>query len=576
MPRRDMHTGPRTPRPVSRSRQGAAEASFSEGRAKVILGIFLILAALFLVRLVYLQVIVAGEYSEQAAQSRTVSIDIAPKRGTIYDRNGNVLATSIDAKTVYANPKDVTDASWEAEQIVSVLGGTKKEWEELLTQDTTFVYLKKQVEDETAQKLQDLALDGVYFLDDSKRIYPYGQVGGQIIGLIDVDGKGLTGLELYYDDILAGEAGTLTAQYYGDDGKTIPGSVSENKPAVDGEDIVISIDIGMQQRVEEVLSATQADLSSKGGNSIVYDGGTGEIYACASLPYLDPSKRDDVKAGSTELQSITAAFEPGSIFKTVTFAAIMEAGVLTPDDEVFCPAALAADEYYITDAHDRGDETLTVRQILDQSSNVGTSLCASKLGFPPLYDKIIEYNLNEATGVDFPGEGSGFLTDVSEWSTIQAYNVSFGQGISVTPLQITRFYGALVNDGVECTPHFLMQRLNSDEQPQWGTEQVIQNKAAIGTMTDMLTTVVEDGTGKDAAIEGYTVAGKTGTAEYASESGGYVKGSYNISFVGYLPNSNSQLVCFVGATEVPAERSTTSAFSDIMSFATERYRIVAE
>ena len=577
MQRRTRHDGPRASRPASRSAaRTAPSATFTEGRAKVLLAVFLVLALAFAVRLLQLTVVDASENASNAADSRTVSITLAPKRGTIYDRNGNVLATSVDAKTVYCNPHDVSDASWEAEQIASVLGGKASEWKELLTQDTTFVYLEKQVEMERAEQLMDLGLDGVYFLDDSKRVYPYGEVGGQVIGLIDVDGNGLTGLELYYDDVLSGEAGTLTAQYYGNDGATIPGSVTEDKPAVDGEDIVISLDIGMQQYLEERLAQTAKDLEGKGGNSIVYDGGTGEIYACASLPYLDPSDREHIEDGSTELKSITAAFEPGSIFKAVTFTAIMEAGLYSPDDTIFCPAYLPADEYFVSDAHDRGDETMTVRDILDKSSNVGTSLAAAQLGFRPLYEKILAYNLNEATGVDYPGEASGYLANVDDWSTIQAYNVSFGQGVSVTPLQITRFYGALVNDGVECTPHFLMQRLNSDDQPEWTTEQVIENKDAIATMTDMLTTVVEDGTGKDAAIEGYTVAGKTGTAEYASEDGGYVEGCYNISFVGFLPNSNSQLVCFVGATEVPGDRSTTAAFSDIMAFATERYRIVAE
>lgn len=305
------------------------------------------------------------------------------------------------------------------------------------------------------------------------------------------------------------------------------------------------------------------------------DGGTGEIYAIASLPLLNPADRTEVEAGATEIKAISTAFEPGSIFKTVTFTAIMEEGVLSPDDTIFCPAALPADEYYVTDAHDRGDETMTVREILDRSSNVGTSLAASKLGFPVLYDKIVQYNLTEATGVDFPGESSGYLADQSSWSTIQSYNVSFGQGVSVTPLQMTRFYGALVNDGVECTPHFLIKNLTTGEEPEWSTEKVIDNAEAIETIDSMLQTVVTDGTGSAAAVEGYDAAGKTGTAEYADEKGGYVEGVYNISFTGYLANTNSQLVCFVGATEVPGDRTMTGTFSDIMTFATERYRIIA-
>ncbi|MEG0026833.1 MAG: penicillin-binding transpeptidase domain-containing protein, partial [Raoultibacter sp.] len=185
-------------------------------------------------------------------------------------------------------------------------------------------------------------------------------------------------------------------------------------------------------------------------------------------------------------------------------------------------------------------------------------------------------NLNEETGVDYPGEAAGYLLNQKNWSTIQAYNISFGQGVSVTPLQMTRFYGALTNKGVECTPHFLIAKPQSKEEITYPTEDVIENKAAIPTLTSMLETVVSDGTGKPARIEGYSPAGKTGTAEYADESGGYVKGSYNISFIGYLPHTNSQLVCFVGATEVPGDRSTAAVFKDIMTFAIDRYKITPQ
>lgn len=537
--------------------------------------VFLAIAAAFFLRLVYLQVIVADEYSENATLSRTSVIDVPAKRGTIYDRNGNVLAMSVDAKTVYCNPKEVTDASWEAQQIASVLGGDASDYRSLLeTEDTSFVYIQRKVDLEIAERLQELELDGVHFLQDSKRVYPYGEVAGQIIGLIDIDDKGQSGLELYYDDILKGTPGRIVAEY-GQDGMTIPGGTHEYVQATNGQDIVVSIDIGMQQKVEESLKAGVEAIEGKNGTAVLMDGGTGEIYAMASLPLLNPADRTKVEAGATEVKAVSSAFEPGSIFKTVTFTAIMEAGVLSPDDTIFCPAALPADEYYVTDAHERGDETMTVREILNQSSNVGTSLAASKLGFPALYDKIVRYNFDEATGVDFPGESSGFLTDQSQWSTIQAYNVSFGQGLSVTPLQVTRFYGALVNDGFECTPHLLMKNLTTGEEPQWATERVIDNVEAIGTVDSMLQTVVTDGTATAAAVEGYDAAGKTGTAEYADEKGGYVDGVYNISFVGYLANTNSQLVCFVGANEVPGDRTMTGTFSDIMTFATERYRIIA-
>ena len=329
--------------------------------------------------------------------------------------------------------------------------------------------------------------------------------------------------------------------------------------------------------MEERLEADQEGLTANGGSAIVMDGGTGEIYAAASLPLLDPTDRTEMEDDAPKLKCVTDLFEPGSIFKSVSTMAILEAGTMGPDDELFCPASITADGYTISDAHERGDATFTLRQILDQSSNVGISLAAEQMGFEELYERILAYNLNELSGVDYPGEQSGYLLDFDQWSKVQAYNVSFGQGISLTPLQITRFYGALVNDGVECTPHFLLSKPQSGETPEYATEQVIENKEAIATMTSMLETVVTDGTGKAAAIEGFDVAGKTSTAEiYDEENGGYRKGVYNLAFTGFLANSSSQLVCFVGANEVPIDNVVTPMFKDIMTAAIDRFDIYPE
>ena len=362
----------------------------------------------------------------------------------------------------------------------------------------------------------------------------------------------------------------------GANGYPIAGGLYERKSPRDGEDIVISIDLEMQEYLENRLMQCVGDIGGRGGNAVLYDGGTGEVIAMASTPYLNPADREHIKEGATELKSVTTAFEPGSIFKTVSAAAILEAGVMQTTDKVFCPAALPADEYFVTDAHERGDETMTFRQIIQNSSNVGISLSTEKLGFDKFYDAIMRYQLNEPTGIDYPGESSGFCADVSDWSHIQSYNVSFGQGITVTPLQMTRFYGSLVNDGVACTPHFLLSKPQTGEIAEYSTKKLINNKDAIEPLTSMLQSVVAEGTGMDAQIEGFSPAGKTGTAEYASSDGTYVLGSYNISFVGFLPKTNSKLVCFVGVTEVPGDRITTPAFSDIMSYAIDHYRITMQ
>ena len=485
---------------------GGFASSFSaaadSNRASVLVAFFALLALLFFGRLFYLQVIVSGQYSAMAQETRTVSFDTTPRRGTIYDRNGTVLATSVDATTIYANPAEVDDPAGEAAKLAEVLGGEAADYQEKLSQEsTTFVYLKRQADVEVAAQVKQLGLKGVYFIADTRREYPCGRIGGQVIGFCNVDGEGITGLELQYDDVLSGTPGTYSAER-GQNGIPIPGGVHEETPAVDGQDIMISIDIQLQEYVEERLEQGAKDISAEGGTAVVMDGGTGEIYAAATLPYLNPADMSTVEEGADQLKAVTQAYEPGSVFKTVSTMALLETDSMKPDDTLFCPAVIEADGYKVSDSHERDDATFTLREILDQSSNVGISLSVEKMGFDKLYDHIKTYNLNEPTGVDYPGEASGTLQPFDKWARITGYNVSFGQGIAVTPLQITRFYGALVNDGVEVTPHFLINLPQTGETPTYATEDVIANKSAIPTMVDMLKTVVTDGTGKPAQIEG--------------------------------------------------------------------------
>lgn len=570
---------------VGRAVGGAAErinASHTAERVNsnrpfVLLLIFAAIAAIFFLRLGYLQVIESAHYSAMAEEARTISFTTTPHRGTIYDRNGTVLAKSVDATTIYANPAEVTDAAAEAQAIANVLGGDASTYRELLSKEsTTFVYVKRQADVDAAAEVKKLALDGVYFIADTRREYPCGQIGGQVIGYCNVDGEGITGLELQYNDILSGTPGTYTAER-GENGLPIPGGVKEETPAVDGQDIMISIDIELQEYVENRVAEAAEDMTAAGGSSVVMDAGTGEIYAIASLPYMDPSDMTSAKSSSDQVKPITQAFEPGSVFKTVSATTILEEGAMTPDDTLFCPAVIEADGYKVSDAHERSDQTFSFRQILDQSSNVGISLSVQKMtdGFTKLYEHIQKYNLCEKTGVDYPGEASGTLQPLENWATITGWNVSFGQGVAVTPLQLVRFYGALANDGVEVTPHFLVSKPQTGEVPTYDTEDVIENKAAIPTITDMLKTVVTDGTGKNAQIDGYSVAGKTSTAEIA-EGGVYRQGVYNLCFEGFLPDSSSQLVCFVGLNEVPSQGNVSNVFKDIMAFAIDRYKIQPE
>ncbi|MEI2997708.1 MAG: penicillin-binding protein 2 [Senegalimassilia faecalis] len=592
-------------------------AIFDSNRAFWPLAIFAIFAAVFFLRLVYLQVIVAGDYSAQAQAQRTSYLTIEPRRGTIYDRNGVVLATSVDATTIYVDPTEVTDVNMTAQLLADSLGGQASGYLEKVTANNTrYSVIKRKADTSVGDDLQSRVTErvaeaqkqenvrakdageqaqtvqsGIHFVTESRREYPNGQVAGQVVGAcsigVDEDKNreyyyGICGLEKQYNDVLSGTPGYYEAEY-GRSGQAIPGGVHEQVDAVDGQDIVVSIDINLQRDVEEYLTNGCKDLEAASGSAVLMDGSTGEIYAAASLPLFNPADRSEVKEGAMQLKCVTDLFEPGSIFKSVSTMAILETGTLTPDSELFCPASITADGYTISDAHERGDATFTLREILDQSSNVGISLATEQMGFDELYNHIVKYNLHSTTGVDYPGEGEegtdalGMLAPLEQWSAVQAYNVSFGQGVSVTPLQMTRFYGAIVNSGVECVPHFLLSMPQSGYTPIYETEDVIENKDAIGDMQSMLKTVVTDGTGKLAAIDGYNVAGKTSTAEiYDEENGGYRKNVYNLAFTGFLADSSSKLVCFVGANEVPGNRVVTPIFKDIMTSAIDRFGITSE
>lgn len=573
--RNDHGGGRRSPgRQPARMRESGVAVGSS--RAFIPIIVFAAIALICMVRLVYLQVIKAAEYSEMAATLRTADIEISPRRGTIYDRNGNVLAMSVDATTIYADPTKIEKPQATAEALAAVLGGEASDYLTIIeAKDSTFVYIKRKADVDVAKQVEDLQLPGIYFVEDMRREYPYGRIGGQVVGFCNIDGEGIAGLELYYDEILKGTPGRLILER-SRDGVPIPGSVKEQVSSVDGKDIMISIDIELQEEVENRLIQAQEQIEGTSTSCILLDAGTGEIYATASLPLFNPADTSVVEEGATSVQTITTAFEPGSIFKAVSALALFEEGTVTADTEFDCPAFLEADEYYISDAHPRPDMTMSFRTIIADSSNVGISLAVQKMGFAPYYKYLVKYGFGDFTGVDYPGESAGFLNDPSNWALVQAFNITFGQGITVTPLQMVSAYGLLLNNGVRCQPHFLIENLSTGEKASYEQKEIVVNKQALADTTDVLESVVDYGTGTDAQIDDYTVAGKTGTAEIASESGGYEESLYNLSFVGYLPDTNSKLVCFVGATKVPYERNTVAVFRDIMEYAIGHYRILSD
>ena len=556
---------------------------------KVIIGIAAFLTVFIMARLLYLQVVNADELRQQALETRTWPVKSTPSRGTIYDRRGNVLAISVPAVTIYADPTEIKQRMEDGEdidpedlafQIAIAIGGDRELYlERLTTEGVRFVYIQRQATLEAGAILKELDLPGIYFQSDTRREYPYGEVAGQIIGLCNMDGEGMTGLELYYDDILRGTPGLYIAEF-GADGTPIPGSVIEETPAVSGQDIMITIDIELQIELEDALKRSASYEHASSTHAIVMDASNGEILAMASLPLYDPSGIKDYEVGADVLKGVTWTYEPGSTFKTVSAMSILEHGAMEPTDEIFAPVELEANDKKVTDTEVRGDEMMTLNHIIGASSNVGIALAVQeKLGFELLYEDILRYGFTELTGIDFPGEATGYIDEYDDnWTKIQEYNVSFGQGILVTPIQMARFYCALANGGVACTPHFLLTNITTGEDAVFPTKVIIPNEEAVDKMAGVLRHVVVGGTSPQAAIPGYYVVGKSGTAEIYDEWGGYYRtDAYNRSFIGYLVDASMPLVCYFCANEVEFSGNIApSTFKTIMKVALERYRVTSK
>ena len=571
--RRQPPYGSREHRPHRPAPATSMDHGMFDGRLNWLILLFAAFAVVLVGRLIWLQVIDAQSNLDRGS-SREVTVDVQARRGTIYDRNGTILATTVDAYNVFCHPHMVDTGKVDelSNALSAAFGGEAKDYKDKITQDANFVYLYKGADEDGMKKIKELGIEGVDFEKTTKRVYPCGSVGSQIIGVLNSDGQALTGLELYYNDILAGTAGRKTTEY-SKEGVPVPGTEKVTAEVVDGKDIVLSIDVDMQEKLEESLSVRVEEVQGKTGSAILMDSATGEIYACSSSPTFDITNMKEVKEGATNLSGISSAYEPGSIMKPLTMLAALSDGKVNADSTYYCPSSLTVDGYTITDSHSRASQDMSVTDIIAESSNVGISLVAQDLTFSRLYDYIQQYQLCQKTGVDYPGEASGSVAERDKWTEVQGYNISFGQGLTTSPIGMVRFYGALANDGVACTPHFLVDVPSEGAPRTYETAQITDRADCITSLEGMMQQVVERGTGTDAQIDGYRVVGKTGTAEIASETGGYQQGMYNLSFVGYLPDTSTNLVCFVGATDVPGERKTVPAFRDIMAFAIDRYNI---
>jgi cell division protein FtsI/penicillin-binding protein 2 len=516
----------------------------SNRRIRLLLCLFALVFAGTLARAVWLQGVQASTLERIAARQQEDTTEIPAGRGTIFDRTGEPLAIGEQATTIYADPRRVTSPRRVAVAAAKVLGlDANKLYPLLADRSRHFVYLQRKGDPAKAAKLEQLDLDGLGFYPEEMRFYPQRSVAAHVLGFAGVDNDGLDGLERSLDKPLAGKPGSQTT-VTDPAGRVI--DVISTKPERAGDDVFLTIDHRIQADAESVLRQTVTRWNAKGGTAIVLDPRTGAILAMAVAPVFDANKFSSTSAARRRNRAVTDLYEPGSTFKVVTVAAALSEKLVTPRTAFTLASSIRVADRIIHEHEPRPTQRMTVAQILAQSSNIGTITLAELLGRSRVESWIDRFGFGKQTGIDAPGESRGLLP--SYWSGSTIGNVPIGQGIGVTAIQMASAYGAIANGGILHTPR-LVERVGTKVHRMSKSRRVI-SKTVSAQMMAMLRDVVsaEGGTGALAAVPGYTVAGKTGTAAKPIP-GGYSTSRYVASFVGVVPAKDPKLVVLVSVDE---------------------------
>ncbi len=516
----------------------------SNRRIRLLLCLFAVVFAGTLARAVWLQGVQAGTLERMATSQQKRTEKIPAGRGTIFDRTGEPLAIGEQATTVYADPREVTSPRKVAIAAARALDLDANDLYPLLADRTRhFVYVQRKADPLEAARLEKLKLPGLGFYPEERRTYPQRSVASHVLGYAGVDNDGLEGLEKTLEGSLAGKPGSQTI-VRDPFGRAI--DVIDTKPERPGKDVFLTIDHRIQANAEAVLRATVKQWGAKAATAVVLDPHTGAVLAMANAPSFDANKFSSASADRRRNRAITDTYEPGSTFKLVTVSGALSEKLVAPSTKFRLETSIQVADRIIHEHEPRPTQTMSVAQILSESSNVGTITLAQLLQKDRLLDWIGRFGFGQPTGVDFPGESSGILPGYWSGSTIG--NVPIGQGIAVTPLQMAAAYGAIANGGTLHKP-YLIERVGGERRKRAAGSRVVSQTVSAQVMT-MLRDVVsaEGGTGAAAAVPGYTVAGKTGTAA-KPEPGGYSTSRYVASFVGVVPAKDPRLVILVSVDE---------------------------
>ena len=516
----------------------------SNRRIRLLLGLFVVVFAGTLARAVWIQGVQASRFEGMAARQHQGTTVIPAGRGTIFDRTGEPLASGEQATTVYADPRDVKSPRRVALAAAKALGvDAEKLYPLLADRSSRFVYVKRKADPAKAAALEKLNLPGLGFYAEELRYYPQRGVAAHVLGYAGVDNKGLEGLERSLDKALVGKPGSQTT-VRDPAGRVI--DVIATKPERAGDDVFLTIDHRIQANAESVLRETVKKWNAKGGSAVVLDPRTGAVLAMAVAPGFDANAFGSTSAARRRNRVVTDVYEPGSTYKVVTVAAVLSEKLVSPLTQFTLKDSIRVADRIIHEHEPRPTQRMTVAQILARSSNVGTVTLAQRLGENRLKRWIDRFGYGKPTGIDAPGESGGLLPGYWSGSTIG--NVPIGQGIGVTPIQMAAAYAAIANGGVLRTP-YLVDRVGGERGRRAPGRRVVSETVSAQVMT-MLRDVVsaEGGTGAAAAVPGYTVAGKTGTANKPIP-GGYSTTKYFASFVGIVPAKKPRLVVLVSIDE---------------------------
>ncbi len=549
-------------------------------RSIIVLIAIVVLFAVVLGKLVILQVVDREKYVVYGAGQRTNNLVLAADRGAILDRNGAEMVISRPGRSIFVDPKLVTDASAEASVLAPILGLDPLLVESKMNGKGRFAYLARRVPAEVADRVEALGLAGVAFLEESERFAPAGESARSLLGSVDVDNVGISGLESQFGDALTGTPGSLSLER-SPSGRTIAVGDHSLTPAVKGDDLKLTIDQSIQFEAERLLGEQVKATGAKGGVAIVSKPGTGEILAIADM-VVDPET--GLVHVSSNNSALTTQYEPGSVMKTVTIAGAIDAGQVSPSTQFTLPPVLRIYDAEFGEAEGRGTVTWDTTQILTHSSNIGAIKIGQGLGKDALYATQKAFGLGAKTSLNFPNETSGSVLAPSKYSGTSLPSIAIGQGISVTPMQMLFAYNTIANQGMYVAPKLVDSTIDASgvEHPTAAGDS--HRAISVGTANGlnlMMRNVVNEGTGKLAAINGYSVAGKTGTARKPQPGGGYTDKfgvtRYQSTFVGFVPAQQPALSVYVMMDEPSGDytggATAAPVFSKLGAFALNRLGI---